>query len=286
VTGPARWGLRRALLDLFEKVRLARPLVRVYELLLATRGAVASRGISSDDGLPLPPAHLRAQIGPSHADARVFLASGRHHAELLSELLADKGRPIEELDALLDWGCGCGRVLRHWARLPKTRVCGVDIDTRMVEWCKRHLSFADVAVTRLSPPLPYPGQTFDLMYAFSVFTHLSEELQHAWMRECFRVLKPDGFLLISTLGEYYLSLDRLDERERSSFAAGNLVVLYERASGTSLCSAYHPPRYVRERLAADFEQLAFQPAADEGRHDLHLFRKPRGVGATHRASAR
>jgi SAM-dependent methyltransferase len=189
-----------------------------------------------------------------------------------------------ELDALLDWGCGCGRVLRHWARLPKTRVCGVDIDARMVEWCKRHLTFADVAVTRLSPPLPYPGQTFDLMYAFSVFTHLSEELQHAWMRECFRVLKPGGFLLISTLGEYYLSLDRLDEDERSSFAAGNLVVLYERSSGTSLCSAYHPPRYVRERLAADFEQLAFRAAADEGRHDL--LRKPREVGAPHRASAR
>lgn len=278
--------MRRSLLDVLEKMRLARPVVRGYELLLAAKGALASRGTRSDDGLPLPPAALRAQVGPSHADARVFLGSGRRHAQLIRDSLADAGTPVEELGALLDWGCGCGRVLRHWAGLPDTRVHGCDIDPRMIEWCEENLPFAEVAVTDLAPPLPYESGTFDLMYAFSVFTHLSEPLQHEWIRECFRVLDDGGYLLISTLGEYYLSLDRLNASERRAFASGNLVVLYEQSAGTSLCSAYHPSRYVHEKLGADFELVSFRPAGDDGHHDLHLFRKPQVIGASRDAGAR
>jgi hypothetical protein len=88
------------------------------------------------------------------------------------------------------------------------------------------------------------------------------------------VLKPEGHLLISTMGEYYLALERLTESERRSFLDGNVVVLYESAPGTSLCSAYHPPRYVREKLAADFDTVSFVAAAENGRHDIYLLRKP------------
>jgi SAM-dependent methyltransferase len=286
VAAPARWGLRRSLLDVLEKLRLGRPAVRAYEHALAARGAIASRGTTGGDGLPLPPATLRTQVGPSHADSRLFLESGRHHAQLIRDLLQEDGTSVEDLDALLDWGCGCGRVLRHWAGLPHTRVCGCDIDPRMIDWCRRNLPFADVAVTELAPPLPYADGAFDLMYAFSVFTHLTEELQAAWMRECARVLKPGGYLLISTLGEHYASLDRLNASELQAFREGKLVVLYEQSPGTSLCSAYHPPQFVHDTLAQGFELVSFRPAADDGRHDLHLLRKPLRVGATGRASAR
>jgi SAM-dependent methyltransferase len=274
MTEPAAWGSRRNLLDLFDKVHLARPAVRLYELALAARSALPARRVTEADGLPLPPARLRAQVGPSHADAAVFLRSGRHHAELVRDLLREDGSAVEELEGILDWGCGCGRVLRHWSDLPKTRVCGCDINPKMVGWCAENLTFADVTVTEISPPLPYPDDAFDLVYAFSVFTHLPEELQHSWLRECSRVLKPKGYLLMSTMGEYYLSLDRLTAAERESFSNGNLVVLYGSSAGTSLCSAYHPPAYVREKLASEFEFVSFRPAAVDGRHDIHLFRKP------------
>jgi SAM-dependent methyltransferase len=276
---PARWGLRRTALDAMDRLHLARPAVRLYELALATRSDLRGQEPTAPDGLPLPPARLRAQIGPLHADAAFFLESGRGHAQLIRDLLAEGGTAPEDLDALLDWGCGCGRVLRHWAQLPHTRVAGCDIDTRMVDWCRENLPFADVTVTHLQPPLPYADSSFELVYAFSVFTHLAEELQHAWIRECFRVLAPGGFLLLSTLGEYYASLDRLNDSEKRTFANGDVVVLYERSAGTSLCSAYHPPAYVHERLGADFDLVSFRPAGDEGRHDIHLLRKPAPVAA-------
>ena len=279
MTEPARWGFRRSALDVFDRLHLARPVVRAYELALATKSKLGSETDAADD-FPLPPARLRAQVGPAHVDASYFLESGREHAELIRELLREGGTSVGELDGLLDWGCGCGRVLRRWVDLPGTRVAGCDIDARMVEWCARNLPFADVAVTGMSPPLPYSAGAFDLVYAFSVFTHLTEELQHAWIAECRRVLRADGYLLISTLGEHYASLDRLTTAELESFRKGNVVVLYERSAGTSLCSAYHPAQYVRDQLGAGFDYVSFRAAADAGRHDLHLLRKPESSGAS------
>jgi SAM-dependent methyltransferase len=269
VIEPARWGRRRTVLDLFDRLRLARPAVRLYEAALAARSSLSGKAGVADDGLPLPPARMRAQVGPLHVDARFFLESGRHNAELLRSLV-----PLDEIGALLDWGCGCGRVLRHWAMLEHTRVNGCDINPRMVAWCNEHLPFADAKVNELSPPLPYADASFDLVYAFSVMTHLSEELQHEWVDECRRVLKPGGHFLFSTLGEYYVSRDRLTPDERRSFEQGRLVVLYERSAGSSLCSAYHPPAYVEHELAKDYDVVTFRPAADDGRHDIHLLRKP------------
>ena len=271
---PALWGRKRAVLDAFDRFRLARPAIRMYELALAARSELLTRRLREADGLPLPPARLRTQIGPLHADAAFFLRSGRHNAELVRDLLREQGSSVESLDALLDWGCGCGRVLRHWAGLPRTRVCGCDIDPKMVTWCKENLPVAEVMVNGLSPPLQYGDSGFDLVYAFSVMTHLSEDLQRSWLQELHRVLRPGGHLLISTLGEYYASRNRLTASERESFSKGNLVVLYERSAGTSLCSAYHPPEYVRRELAKDLEHVAFRAAADDGRHDIHLLRKP------------
>jgi len=266
-------------LDLFDRLHLARAAVRAYELALAARSSLFRREPKAAGGLPLPPARLRAQVGPLHADADFFLRSGEHNAKLIRDVLHEDGSSIDEIDALLDWGCGCGRVLRHWSDLPRTRVLGCDINPRMVEWCNEHLPFAEAAVNELSPPLPYGEASFDLVYAFSVMTHLSEELQHSWIGECRRVLKPGGYLLFSTLGEYFASRNRLTDEERRSFASGNLVVLYESSAGTSLCSAYHPPEYVGRELATDLDVVTFRAAADDGRHDIHLLRKPSVVAA-------
>ncbi len=245
--------------------------------MLAARSSVSRREATAPDGLPLPPARMRAQVGPHHADAAFFLASGKHNADLIRNVLREEGSAVEELDALLDWGCGCGRLLRHWSDLPRTRVAGCDINSTMVEWCNRQLPFAEAATNELTPPLPYEDGTFDLVYAFSVMTHLSEDLQHAWIEECRRVLKPAGYLLFSTLGEYFVGRGRLTPAERRSFENGNLVVLYGRSAGSSLCSAYHPPDYVQRELAGKFDVVTFLPAADDGRHDLHLLRKPSTV---------
>ena len=113
------------------------------------------------------------------------------------------------------------------------------------------------------------------MYAFSVFTHLTEALQVAWMKELARILKPDGHLLISTHGESYAR--RLNAEERQRFTAGQLVVKNNlSAPGSNTCSAYHPAAYVQEKLADGLTVVDFVPEGAKGNpsQDLYVLRRP------------
>jgi SAM-dependent methyltransferase len=137
------------------------------------------------------------------------------------------------------------------------------------------LPFANFQVNGLAPPLAYEDAEFSLVYAFSVFTHLTENLQIAWMKELRRVLRPGGHLLISTHGEPYIR--RLNDRERERFERGEVVVKNNvNSPGSNTCSAYHPPEYVRSRLASDFEVVDFLAEGARGNpvQDLYILRRP------------
>ena len=262
--------MKRRALNLLGRLGLLRPAFRAYE---RARAAFAPASPPADDGLPVPPARLIVRVAGT-PDAAWFLESGRGGAEAIRAALARAGRPVEGLAAMLDFGCGCGRVTRRWAGLDGTAVHGSDQSAEAVEWCRRNLPFARFATNRLEPPVPYDGETFDLVYALSVFTHLPEELQLAWARELGRVVKPGGFLLLTVHGERYR--DRLTEAERGRFDAGRLVVRWEEGAGSNLCSAFHPPSYVKERLAAPFELVDFVPEGATGNphQDLYLLTRP------------
>ena len=104
---------------------------------------------------------------------------------------------------MLDSGCGCGRVLRQWAGLDGVRVVGTDYNPELVDWCRENLPFAEVRRNGAAPPLPAGDSEFGLIYAFSVFTHLGETAQVAWMRELERALEPGGLLLFTAKGDVH-----------------------------------------------------------------------------------
>jgi SAM-dependent methyltransferase len=205
------------------------------------------------DGLPVPPPRLAALVG--HSNAEAFLASGRDIAECIREVLARHAAAPEGFRRLLDFGCGCGRVLRNWRTLASTEVHGCDYNPDLVGWCAENLAFARVRANGLGPPLGYPSEHFDFIYAFSVFTHLDEPRQREWMDELRRVLRRGGRLLVTTHGEAYAGT--LTRPERAAFEAGRLVVRYGQAAGTNLCAAFHPPAYVRSTLARGFGVLDY-----------------------------
>jgi SAM-dependent methyltransferase len=102
---------------------------------------------------------------------------------------------------VLDFGCGVGRILRQAvADSPSTEFWGCDIDAPSVHWLEGHLSGrAHVLRAPDAPPLPLPDRHFDLIYAFSVFTHLVDSWS-AWLLELRRVLADDGTLIITVAG--------------------------------------------------------------------------------------
>jgi SAM-dependent methyltransferase len=248
---------------------LLRPAYRTYERLraLGRDGAVAG-----GETLPVPPAKLRIRVAGT-ADLDWFLDSGRLAEEALRESLARAGTQLEDLTAILDFGCGCGRVTRRLAGLPGD-VRGSDFDGIAVDWCRKHLPFASFTQNGLEPPLAFPDGDLDLVYAFSVLTHLPVPTQHAWVEELTRVLRPGGLLLVSTHGERYL--ERLSPAEQVAFRRGEVVVRFEEVAGTNLCTTFHPPAFVRDRLGAGLELVEDVPEGAKGNphQDLFLFRKP------------
>ncbi len=222
--------------------------------------------------LPIPPPNLITLVAGT-ADVFWFLEGGRRGAKSMLDILKKNGVMVKSLGAILDFGCGCGRVIRHLSSLKHTQVCGTDYNQQLIDWCKGNYPFATFRTNHLAPPLDYRDGEFDMVYALSVFTHLTETLQHQWINELYRVLKPDGYLLISTHGEYYLN--QLTLREQQIFAMGRLVVRDEVAAGTNNCSAYHPTTYVRETLTKGFQLVDFvkEGAAGNPYQDLYLLKK-------------
>jgi SAM-dependent methyltransferase len=256
-------------LRLLQRARLLGPAYRGWESVQALR----DRGTpAAADGLPVPPAALRVRVAGT-ADVAWFLQGGRLGADSVRDALERHGARVEDLGGLLDFGCGCGRVTRNWAHLDGPSVTGSDHDGAAVEWCRRNLPFARFEVNGLGPPFAFADGTFDLVYALSVFTHLTEELQLAWMDELRRVLRPGGFLLLSVHGASYR--ERLSDAELERFDAGRVVVRWEGVAGTNLCSAFHPAAYVHDVLARGFEFVEHAPEGAKGNphQDLVLLRR-------------
>ncbi|MEO7270769.1 MAG: class I SAM-dependent methyltransferase, partial [Vicinamibacterales bacterium] len=75
---------------------------------------------------------------------------------------------------------------------------GVDVDPRLVEVCRSTFPYATFAHVRQLPPTPYPDGSFDVITAYSVFSHLAEHASLAWVNEFARLLKPGGLMLVTT----------------------------------------------------------------------------------------
>jgi SAM-dependent methyltransferase len=143
----------------------------------------------------VPSAALRYRV---HGDLKLdsFLETGLRCSEDLRAALAQVGQAIGSFESILDFGCGCGRTilwLEQWAQASELH--GTDIDRDAISWCRRFISFARFAINEELPPLPYAEASFDLIYAVSVFTHLSEELQLRWLEELRRVARAGGYVL-------------------------------------------------------------------------------------------
>jgi 2-polyprenyl-3-methyl-5-hydroxy-6-metoxy-1,4-benzoquinol methylase len=190
-------------------------------------------------------------------------------ADILSTLKRN-GIDVNSLQSVLDFGCGCGRVTRYWNG-KGARVFGTDCNTSLVRWCRKNIPHAKFETNARIPPTVYGAEEFDLVYAISVFTHLTERDQISWMGELSRILRPDGYLLITTHGESLIG--RLSEADQRSFRMGRLVVKHREASGTNLCAAYHPQEYVRETLANGFCVSDFVPQGLQRYQDIYLLKK-------------
>ncbi len=107
------------------------------------------------------------------------------------------GRGIEHA-SVLDYGCGWGRLIRLLYKfVPINNIYGVDPWDESIKICKQNGVKGNLAISDYLPrSLPFEQQ-FDLIFAFSVFTHLSEKTTRIVLDTLRKYISKGGVLVIT-----------------------------------------------------------------------------------------
>lgn len=160
-------------------------------------------------GIALPPVQLRK--GGQHFDAdSKFLDGGRRDARALV-----KQASLTNSSSVLELGCGPGRlpigIIDELGGVG--RYIGVDVEKEAIAWCRRHIKrpgfqfvHINAANERYNPAgsddhrLPIGG-SFDVAYAYSVFSHMRTQDVRAYLAEFSRLLAPSGLAFVTAFVE-------------------------------------------------------------------------------------
>jgi hypothetical protein len=124
-----------------------------------------------------------------------------------------------------------------------------------------HLPRAAFYRNDLMPPLIYRNGLFNLVYSFSVFSHLRHDVEEAWLAELARVGAPGCVYLLTVHGEWViektLGADTETARARGFFykevhqrhrTENDFPDYYE--------ASYHTSDYIRAHWSSHFDILA------------------------------
>ena len=116
---------------------------------------------------------------------------------IVARYTAATGKELAETK-VLDYGCGWGRLMRiMYKYVPHNRIYGVDPNYASIELCHSHNVRGNLAIIDYVPTsLPFV-EKFDLIYAFSVFTHLSEKTALRVLSIMRKYIADDGLLFIT-----------------------------------------------------------------------------------------
>lgn len=161
--------------------------------------------MSTSAQLPYPPLSLATRVSCLDGwgdPVAAYEALGAETKQALLDLLPDDwsfdGR------RMLDFGCGAGRTLRHFVAEAQdaAEFWGADIDAPSIDWLRGNMSPPlNVVRSSTEPPLGLDYASFDLAWAVSVFTHLTDN-SLPWLVELHRLLKPGGLLIATYMGRY------------------------------------------------------------------------------------
>jgi len=208
--------------------------------------------------------HIAYKRGVTTDAGIAQLHEGYIAVQQIKQALAPLNLPLPT--RILDFGCGYGRLSRYLSLLgePGVAVDGCDVDAPAIEWASANLvSSGTFFVNPDRPPLSLPEENrYDLIIALSVFTHLPEDMQEAWLEQLIKLLRPDGRLLATIHGPYFHRFVPADQRD-AFLHHGFLHCDLGRTPGLPdyYLTSFQSDEYVRSRWSRHGEIEAIVPMA-------------------------
>ena len=155
----------------------------------------------------------------------------------------------------------------------EVEVFGCDYNAESIKWCQENLNGIVFLQNDLLPPTFFTDSEFDFGYAISVFTHLSEHSQLAWISEIKRILCDNCIFVFTTQGECYREL--LTPNERKVFNEHRMVIRSSDRERKKLYSSFASRQCVENMLSEmDLQILSWTPGPDSGfSQDLWVVKK-------------
>jgi SAM-dependent methyltransferase len=188
-------------------------------------------------------------------------------------------RPLE---SVIEFGCGWGRILRLFLRdIEPHQLWGIDCLPGAIDICTSTNPYCQFTLVDPFPPASLAPDAFDLVYAYSVFSHLSERAHLEWLAEFKRILKPGGLVIATTRSREFIftCAETRDRGERAFWAQGTAFsfknteqalarydrgeFLYEPVGGGDVLDASFfgetciPQKYVRDNWTRLFEFVGY-----------------------------
>lgn len=205
----------------------------------------------AEDPYPLPTtADREGYHGDRHYD---YWLSGLKDYLLVKRTLRSCGATdLLHEDKVLELGCATGRVLRHLlCHETSANLWAVDINQRHIEWIRRFLAPSlHVFQNSILPQLPLEDNSFSLVYAFSVFTHI-DAFELAWLAELRRILRPGGMAYLTVHTER-----TWNSMNPNRALYHDILVMKDYISEYPVCPEMFQAPQPRERMALSWQTAA------------------------------
>jgi 2-polyprenyl-3-methyl-5-hydroxy-6-metoxy-1,4-benzoquinol methylase len=232
------------------------------------------------NGVPIPDGQRRIRVHGSDIEF-TFLLTG--YQIFMNCKLALKNifkRDFDSFNNILDWGCGSGRMCRYFHNLKQASFTGVDIDQDNINWCTKNFNFGRYSTIPLYPPTKLKSSEYDLIIGISVFTHLDESAQFAWLKELNRIASDEAVLLMSVHGDTAWCHSRADyytylKLEQDGYLdIGHDSILDEVINQKDYYRAvWHTHAYIREKWSKYFKIIEILPGYINNHQDLVVMQK-------------
>jgi SAM-dependent methyltransferase len=219
-----------------------------------------------------------------HGDAAEYVRSGGEVATQL-ELASRRffGVSIADFKSVLDFGCGSGRVLGS-LDFGRAEVSACDIGEGVAAFARAAFPRVRVFHSGLKPPLPFEPGEFDLIYSFSVFSHLDQDIEAIWLEELARVGKPGAAYLLTVHGDWFIEATLPPAEQAAVTKEGFISKKVHSRNGDALDfpeyyeSTYHTSKYIYDNWSNRFEIVSIIKGNDPHRYlfDALAFRSEGG----------